>query len=95
MNGYKLIADSYRHLIAKGKIDKNIAEKEIRIFDFLSTCDEDDIGILFNSGAFNEIMKGYLNAIIADAEVNNEIAYNLKESARWVLDTKSAADVLK
>ncbi len=95
MNEYKLMADNYRHLIEKGKIDKDTAEKKIRIFDFLSTCDEDDIGILFNSGAFNEIMKGYLKAIIADAGVNDETASNLRESTRWVLDTKSAADVLK
>ena len=43
MNGYKIMADSYRKLAENGEIDKDLAEKECRIFDFLAACDNDDI----------------------------------------------------
>ena len=35
MNGYTLMAESYRKIMNEGKIDKEITEKEIRIFEFL------------------------------------------------------------
>ena len=31
MNGYTLMAESYRKLMNEGKIEKEVAEKEIRI----------------------------------------------------------------
>lgn len=53
------MADSYRKLLENDKIDKETAEKEIRIYDFLSTCDNDDICRMVNSAAFNDIIKAY------------------------------------
>ena len=94
MNGYKVLADSYRKLLAEGKIKKEVAEKEIRVLDFLATCDITDLCIMFDSSAFNDIFKGYLNAAIKDAELDEEAAARLKESVRWLLDTKSASEVL-
>lgn len=94
MNGYKVLADSYRKLAKDGKLEKDIAEKEVRVLDFLATCDSDDVCRLFNSGAFNDIFKGYLNAAIKDAELDDEAAARMRESVRWVLDTKSASEVL-
>lgn len=94
MNDYKVLADSYRKLLAEGKIEAEVAEKEVKVLDFLATCDTDDICRLFNSGAFNGIFKGYLNAAIKDAELDDEAAARMRESARWMLDTKSASEVL-
>lgn len=51
INGYSLLADTHR---------KAGQEKQARIFDFLATCDREDIYTLFDSSAFNEIAKGYL-----------------------------------
>lgn len=94
MNGYKVLADSYRKLLAEGKIEKEVAEKEIRVLDFLATCDTTDLCIMFNSSAFNDIFKGYLDAIVKDAELDPEQTARVKESARWILDTKTASEVL-
>lgn len=95
MNGYKVLADSYRKLLAEERIEKEVAEKEIRVLDFLATCDINDLCIMFNSSAFNDIFKGYLDAIVKDAELDPEQAARVKESARWILDTKTASEVLK
>ena len=43
MNGYEIMAASYRQMVKQGRIDKETADKEIRIYDFLATCDTEDI----------------------------------------------------
>ena len=68
MNGYSIIADNYRHLMEQGKISKETAEKEIRIYEFLATCDETDKCIMVDSSAFNDIIKAYLRMAVMNAE---------------------------
>lgn len=43
MNGYEIMAESYKKLMERGEIDKEVALPEIRIYDFLATCDTDDL----------------------------------------------------
>ena len=40
MNGYTMMADSYRKLMSEGKIDKDTAEKEIWQMYFFCERDE-------------------------------------------------------
>lgn len=60
MNGYEMTADSYRQLVKQGKIDKETADREIRVYDFLATCDSDDLCRMVDSSAFNDIIRAYL-----------------------------------
>ena len=64
MNGYTTMADSYRTLVKQGKIDKETADKEIRIYDFLATCDNDDFCRMVDSSAFNDIIRAYLKMAV-------------------------------
>lgn len=43
MNGFLVMAESYKKLMEQGKIEKEMAEKEMRIYEFLATCDSDDL----------------------------------------------------
>lgn len=43
MNGFLVMAESYNKLMEQGKIEKEVAEKEMRIYEFLATCDSDDL----------------------------------------------------
>lgn len=43
MNGFLVMAESYKKLMEHGKIEKEMAEKEMRIYEFLATCDSDDL----------------------------------------------------
>lgn len=63
---YKSISEKYRQLAEEGQISKEEAEKHARIYDFLSTCDLDDLFILFDSSAFNEIAKSYLRKAVSE-----------------------------
>ena len=43
MNGFLVMAESYKKLMEQGKIEKEVAEKEMRIYEILATCDSDDL----------------------------------------------------
>ena len=60
MNGFTLMAESYKKLMNEGKIDKETANKEIRIYDFLATCDTDDFCRMVDSSVFNDIIRAFL-----------------------------------
>ena len=83
MNGYKLMAESYKKLLEQGLISNEEAEKEIRIFEFLATCDMDDYCRLVDSSAFNDIIMGYCEIAIIQGDT------------RGIFDTISAKDALE
>ena len=49
MNGYELLASSYRLLLKRGEIAEDEAAKKIRVYDFLATCDKEDIYTMVDS----------------------------------------------
>ena len=73
MNGFKIMADSYRKLADEGEITKEQAEKDCKAYDFLATCDDEDICNLFDSSAFNEISKGYMRLAVKELIEENVI----------------------
>ena len=93
MNGYTVMAESYKKAIEQGKISKEIAEPEIRIFDFLSTCSQDDLYQLVNSSAFNDIMKGYMRKAIKNAELNEKDEERVLNELRYLFDEKTAKEI--
>ena len=90
MNGYTLMAESYRKLMNEGKIDKEAAEKEIRIQEFLATCDNDDLCRMVDSGAFNDIIRAFLKMVVDNAEIGDEEKEKVIGQLRWIFDEKSA-----
>lgn len=95
MNGYSIIADNYRHLMEQGKISKETAEKEIRIYEFLATCDENDKCIMVDSSAFNDIIKAYLRMAVMNAEISEKSQDKVLNQLRWIFDEKQAKEVLR
>ena len=77
MNGYKLLADSYRKLIETNQIDKKEAESYIKVYDFLSTCSDKEKEILFTSSAFNNMIIELINKLYLNVKIKKNIIEQL------------------
>ena len=94
MNGFSAMADGYRELIKRGRIDKETAEKEIRVYDFLSTCDRDDLCRMVDSSAFNDIIRAYVEMAVKNADIDEDGRSKVVRQLRWLFDEKTAKQVL-
>lgn len=95
MNGFAMMSDSYKKLLEQGKIAKEIADKEIRIFDFLATCDVDDFCRMIDSSAFNDIIRAFVKMAVLNADIGEENQEKVTTQLRWIFDEKSAKEVLE
>lgn len=95
MNGYEMTADSYRQLVKQGKIDKETADREIRVYDFLATCDSDDLCRMVDSSAFNDIIRAYLKMAVQSADIDEDTREKVVGQLRWLFDEKMAKEVLE
>lgn len=94
MNGYEIMADSYRQMVKQGRIEKETADKEIRIYDFLATCDSDDLCRMVDSSAFNDIIRAYLKMAVQSADIDEDAKEKVVGQLRWLFDEKTAKQVL-
>ena len=98
MNGFQLQADAYRQAAEQGKITQEQADKECKVFDFLATCDDDDICNLFNSSAFNEIAKSYMRIAVREladeGTIDDEQAIAVRNRFALLFDEKRAQEVI-
>lgn len=99
MNGFKLMADSIRKLASEGKFNPDEANKQARLYDFLSTCDNDDICTLFDSTAFNDIAKGYMRLaikrLIASGTIDEEQGTAIRNEYAKLFEDKQAKEILE
>lgn len=89
------MADSYRKLAEQGKIDKETADKEIRVYDFLATCDIDDFCRMVDSSAFNDIIRAYLKMAVTNADIDEDSKDKVIGQLRWIFSDMQAKEVLK
>lgn len=95
MNGFTMMADSYKKLMNEGKIEKEVAEKEIRVYEFLATCDIDDFCRMVDSSAFNDIIRAFLKMAVTNADIDEDSKDKVLNQLRWIFDEKSAKEVLQ
>lgn len=84
MNGFEMMAESYRKAAGAGEMNPDEAAKKARVYDFLGTCDQEDFYTLFDSTAFNEIAKDYMRLTVRKLTDRGTID---EEQARAVRNT--------
>ena len=98
MNGYQLMAESYRKAYEENKVFKEEAERKIKVFEFLANCDEEDICNLFDSTAFNDIAVSYLrlavSELINENVIDEEQGRKIRNRYRLLFDEKRAYEVI-
>lgn len=95
MNGYSLTAQTYRDLEKKGVYTKEKADKFVRIYEFLATCDKEDICNLFDSSAFNDITRGYIMLAVENSNIDEKAKEEIINNSKYVFDDTAAEEVLK
>ena len=96
MNGYQMIADSYRTLLEREKdIDRASIESKIKALDFLATATEEERLELFNSGAFNEVLKAYTEVTLKNCKLDDDTIRQVMGELNYTLDMMTAKEVLK
>lgn len=97
MNGFVLMADSYRKAAEQGAITQEEAEKKCKAFDFLGACDQEDFYNLFDSSAFNEITKCYMrlavSELVSDGTLDEEQGRAVRNRFSLLFDEKRAKEV--
>ena len=79
MNRYEEMSKTYRELAERGEISKEEAEKQCKVYNFLASCDSDDICNLFDSGAFDSFAIKYTILAVENLRyekvINNDQAH--------------------
>ena len=88
MNGYEMMADSYRKVLESDRErmtaeDIKDTERKIRIFEILAEFEPEDKYIAFDSSMFNDIFKGYVKKIID--ELCDDEEEDIQKAAQKIL----------
>ena len=98
MNGFELASESYRKAAEQGIITRATADKKCRIYDFLATCDDEDICNMFDSTAFNEIARSYMRLavkeLVEEGTIDEEQGKAVRNRFSLLFDEKTASQVL-
>ena len=87
MNGYKMMADSYRKVLQRDREQMDPAaiadmKANIRVFDALATFEGDDKFRAFDSSMFNDVFKGYIEKIMD--ELTEDEDEEIREAAKKI-----------
>lgn len=97
MNGYEVMAKTYRKLVEGGRLSKEEAEKKCKVYDFLASCDNEDIYNLFDSSAFNEIAKEYMRLavkeLVSEGTIDEDQGKAVRNRFSLLFDEKQSKEV--
>lgn len=83
MNGYETMSENYKILMQRGEIEKEAAEKAIRVYDFLAGCDTDDL------------IRAFLVRAVTSAGLDDDTIDQIMQQLRYIFDGQTAKEVLE
>lgn len=93
MNGYELMAESYRTAAGNGQIPTDEAEQKARIYDLLASLDTEDLFTMVDSTAFNDIIRAYCRLALKQAGIDDETSDSVMSEFRFIFSEKTAKEV--
>lgn len=90
MNGYQMSAESYRKLLATEQLTgqaRTEIESKIAALEVIAGMDPEQQHQLFNTGAFNDIVKGYALMALNDAGIDKTRTAKVMRLLDITLDT--------
>ena len=94
MNGFAIMANSYKSLVKRGKMTEEQAKRSIEIYEFLATCTQDDFCQMIDSSAFNDIIRAFFKKAINGAELDEKSKDRVMNELQCLFDDLSAKEVL-
>lgn len=79
-------AEMHKKSLQEPCMDREQIGAKVKAFEFLATCTDADIFALFDTSAFNDILKGYAMLAIREAELEEEDAAAVMRGVRLALD---------
>lgn len=99
MNGYGYVSATYRKAAEEGEVSQDYAEKICKAYDFLESCDDEDLYNLFDSSAFNEIAKCYLRLackeLVEEDVIDEEQGQAVRNRFSLLFDEMQAEEACK
>ena len=93
MNGYDMIVKGLKQAVKNGKISQEDVSRKIEIYEFLATCNNDDLCCLIDSSAFNDIINAYIKKAIEILSVEEQ--EKVEDNLRYLFDEKTAKEVIE
>lgn len=97
MNGYELNIKAYENILAEKRPDTDVEyiKAQIRSLEPFAERTEEERIQLFDSGAFNEVVKSYCRVAMKNCNVDEDTISNVINEIKWLFDTVSANEILK
>lgn len=73
MDGYRIMAESYKKAVEQGKLTEEEARPHIKAFELLGELTQEDLYTMVDTTAFNEIIKAYCRRALREASVDKNI----------------------
>ena len=96
MNGYELQAEAYKKVLENvtDQSERENLEKKIKVFDFLANCSDDERLFIFDSSAFNSVVKGYIEKACDNLKLKKETASKIKTEVNNLFSEMTAKEAL-
>ena len=97
MNGYEFTIAGYKQVLESDRkdIDREYIKAEIKALEPFAERTEQEIIKMFDTGAFNEVLKAYCRKAMENSGIDKEKIDDVMGEIKWLLDTVRAEEIVK
>lgn len=97
MNGYELHVNAYRKILQENdSLSEDVKasiEREIKILDIMANLSEQERMMLFDTGAYNDVLKGYCRKAMQNCDIDHKKIQQVIGEIGYLLDTIGASNI--